>query len=56
MSEKLDKKEVDYSMGKTNAHCGICVHYREVSWVTAHCTEVRGNVWYYMWCRLFKRK
>jgi len=46
---KKSKSSVDYSKGKPNAHCGICVHYEEGS-----CKLVSGEIEPDMWCELFE--
>lgn len=49
---KLTKDQVDYSRGKPNAHCSICVH-----WLGAGmCEIVSGPIAPEMWCEKFKRR
>lgn len=59
MMAKSDKSEVNYSKGMAASHCGqwrptdqhYCKHFRE----PAACTEVKGQIDRYYWCKRFKR-
>ncbi len=48
---KRQKAEVDYSIGKLNAHCGICEYYSD-----HECSKVIGVIKPEMWCELFELK
>jgi len=48
---KEAKADVDYSLGKPNAHCGMCRYYHDHV-----CSLVAGRIEPQMWCELFTKK
>ena len=51
---KKSKMAVDYSMGKPDAHCGICRHYTSDDPKVGRCKLVAGLIAPQMWCELFE--
>jgi High potential iron-sulfur protein len=53
---KLTKKEVDYSKGTAEKHCGICHHFRKYGHDhSGKCAIVEGEIDPEDWCKRFEK-
>lgn len=52
-AKKVAKNSVNYSLGMTKSHCGICVYFYPKD---NSCSKIRGDIKSDMWCKLFKKK
>jgi hypothetical protein len=60
---KADKRQVNYSQGHQDAHCGktfpndrgFCRHYRPRNDTEGVCIKVEGIIKAIYWCKLFAR-